>query len=225
MLTQRINFLTEDGIGIIGDLTLPEGELRGMVVLLPMMPATHESWRVLAAALASRRVASLAIDLRGHGESVTATDGRQLDYRQFSDAEHQQSRLDVAAAVAFLRREVPSLADAPLAMAGASIGANLGLRYAAMHPDLKAVAALSPGLDYRGVTTVEAVAALSAGQALWLGASRDDTHGSWEAIHELARHHAATLYEAKSAGHGTEMFLNQPTLVDQLADWLAEHLK
>lgn len=221
METELVRFPTDDGVNVVGDLTRPVGEARAAAILLHMMPARRDSWRELTAALAARGVACLAIDLRGHGDSVTTTDGRRLNYRDFSDGEHQQTRGDVTAAVAHLRQSMPGLATVPLVLIGASIGANLSLRFAADHPEVKAVVAMSPGLDYRGVTTAEAVQRLSPRQSLWLGASRDDQHGSWEAVHELVRLHPATVFTAEAAGHGTTMFTNHPGLVEQVADWVA----
>jgi alpha-beta hydrolase superfamily lysophospholipase len=225
MKTEKVTMVTEDGVTLVGSLSLPEGQPRGAALLLHMMPATKESWQGLAEALADRGVASLAIDLRGHGESVRASGGRTLDYRQFTDADHQAALLDVEAGVAFLRSSLPGGVADRYALVGASIGANLSLRQASSYRDEGvAVAALSPGLDYRGVTTADAVQSMSASQALWIGASRDDQHGSWEALHELAKLRPADLFTAETAGHGTDMFRARPELVAELADWLVTKL-
>lgn len=217
---------TADGVVVVGVLTVPDSTVRGAALLLHMMPLTKESWRALAAALASRGLMSLAIDLRGHGESVKAEDGRLLDYINFTDADHQATQLDIAAAASYLRAAMPTGASGRIVMAGASIGANLSLRYASEHHDeVTAVAALSPGLAYRGITTPDAVRAMGSDQALWLGASRDDAHGSWETVHELAGLRRAVLFEAERAGHGTDMFKARPELVEEVAQWLAQNLK
>ena len=44
-----------------------------------------------------------------------------------------------------------------IAIVGASIGANVGLKYAASDPSIKALVLLSPGLDYKGVTTSDSI--------------------------------------------------------------------
>src|SRR5690349_13876649 len=145
---------SSDGVRIQGAFYAAD-QLRGQALLLHMMPATKESWSAFAFALAERGISCLAIDLRGHGASDGGPDG----YRGFSDAEHQAKRLDVEAALAWLRAK----GSAPLRVAGASIGANLAIRAAAEHADVAACLALSPGLAYRGVTTADAVAALREG--------------------------------------------------------------
>ena len=143
-----------DGASITGAFYAAD-QLRGQALLLHMMPATKESWSAFAYALAERGIACLAIDFRGHGASDGGPDG----YRRFSDAEHQAKRLDVDAALAWLRGK----GAAPLRVAGASIGANLAIRAAAEHDDIVACLALSPGLAYRGVTTADAVAGMREG--------------------------------------------------------------
>ena len=60
---------TIDGVALIGEWTLPAGATTA-ALLLHMMPATRQSWRGLVQALSAANIASLAIDLRGHGESV-----------------------------------------------------------------------------------------------------------------------------------------------------------
>ncbi|MEK9152206.1 MAG: alpha/beta fold hydrolase, partial [Patescibacteria group bacterium] len=188
-------------------------------LLLHMMPATKESWTPLAEALGGRGFgAVLAIDQRGHGASLAQGD-RRLDYKNFSDAEHRAKRLDVEAAAAWLVNE-RGASLARLVVAGASIGANLAIRFAADHPAVPAVAALSPGLDYRGVTSADAVARLGAGQALFLAASQEDDY-SFATVRGLAAEKSgAVLKELRGAGHGTAMLVNAPDLFESLADWL-----
>ncbi|MBI4457918.1 alpha/beta fold hydrolase, partial [Candidatus Uhrbacteria bacterium] len=164
-----VAFTTSDGVTIAGSLFIgPAGGPAAL--LLHMMPKTKESWAPLAEALVGAGFGSvLAIDLRGHGESLRQGD-RRLDYKNFSDAEHQAKMLDVEAAVEWLMKERGARLDRAV-IVGASIGANLAIRFAADHPEVPAVAALSPGLDYRGVTTADAVARLRPKQAFFLAAS------------------------------------------------------
>lgn len=220
-MPERVAFLTSDGVEIVGTLVRAEGA-KGAALLLHMMPAVRDSWGPFAAELAARGLSSLAIDLRGHGES-TRQGGKTLDYRAFGDAEHQAKRLDVEAAAAFLAGQGFGLDR--LAVAGASIGANLAIRFSADHPEVRACLALSPGLAYRGVTTEDAAARLSGGQALLLAASADDAY-AFESIAALER--AATVpadaRRLKDAGHGTTMFERDAAFMKEAADWLASKL-
>ena len=59
----------------------------GWLVLAHMMPATKESFHQLAEEFQNIGYESIAIDLRGHGQS----DGGPNDYTNFSDSEHQKA--------------------------------------------------------------------------------------------------------------------------------------
>src|SRR5207245_1856203 len=99
----------------------------GYVLLLHMMPAVKESWQELAKALNEAGLSALAIDFRGHGESVSKSDGTRLNYKDFADEQQQAKILDVRGAMEWLRAR--GAQDSQIAVIGASIGANLALQY------------------------------------------------------------------------------------------------
>ena len=188
------------------------------------MPADRSSFATLQTALRERGISSLAIDLRGHGES-TDQQGRRLDYRNFSDAEHQQSAEDVKAALAWL--ESQGFPSNKVGIIGASIGANLALQAATRYSPL-ATCLLSPGENYRGVLTFDAAGRLRDPQALLAAASTPDDAESYSAAQHVIEQ--APLKEKQfvpftQAGHGTTLFERQPPFVNTVADWLAGHLK
>ncbi|MBI3956700.1 MAG: alpha/beta fold hydrolase [Candidatus Kerfeldbacteria bacterium] len=217
MTTERIEFITTDGVTIVGSWT-PVTSAKQTALLLHMMPADRMSWQGLSAILARRTIASLAIDLRGHGESTQKT-GQRLDYHAFRDADHQASHEDLAAAHIWLQgREVPIERTV---LIGASIGANLALHDLAAHPALPAAVLLSPGLNYRGMTTADLVRRLAPSQSILLVASRDDAESA-TAVTELDRlttsQRDVLLFDG--AGHGTTMLERERFLGERIAEWL-----
>lgn len=208
-MSELVSFETEDGIEIVGDLYPSDGSR--FALLLHMMPATKESWRALCDRLVSAGYTCLAIDLRGHGESTMAG---SLHFRKFTDEQHQASMLDAEAAFAWLKGK--GATETNTIAIGASIGANLALGFMARH-GLPTAVALSPGLDYHGVTTEPAVRALVGGQKAILVASDDDPE-AWEATRALHALNAAqtVLIETHDLGHGTRMFDKDPALMDRL---------
>lgn len=216
VVAERVTILTPDRVQLVGDFVAAQGTAAAL--LLHMMPAHRKSWVRFASALQTAGISSLAIDLRGHGES-RSQDGRALDYQQFSDVEHQASRQDVQASLAFL--ESRGIAREHIGLVGASIGANLALQQLADDPALPAAVLLSPGLDYRGVETGSAVARLRPHQTISLVASREDTYSA-QSVEELARR-SPVRYQLKlldNAGHGTTMFDHAPDLIAALVRWL-----
>ncbi|MEA3249096.1 MAG: alpha/beta fold hydrolase [Patescibacteria group bacterium] len=221
-MSEKVSFNTEDGVTIVADHYTgePDGPA---ALLLHMMPAMKESWLGFAEALLAEGFTHvLAIDLRGHGES-TDRGGEKLDYKHFEDLDHQAKIKDVEAAVAWL--EERGVVKGRLAVVGASIGANLAIAYGGAHDEVPAVVALSPGFDYRGVTTPDKVEMFAESQGLYLVASEDDTL-SFETNRKLAViKDDAILKEFKEAGHGTTMFELAPDLMAEVVGWMKEIVK
>lgn len=217
---EKVILKTVDEVGIAG-LYYPGSSGKG-AALLHMMPATKESWTPFAERLNLRGYHVIAIDLRGHGESMGGPDG----YKNFSDADHQASIRDVDAAALFLRSQ--GVAPDRVAFIGASIGANLALWYLADHSEATQAVALSPGLNYRGVETDPVVRRLRKGQRVFIAASEDDERQSGRpaAMSRTLYDHIPSGVEKsmityKRAGHGTDMFgREQPDLADEILKWL-----
>jgi len=219
MQKERVEFLTDDQVTIAGAWR-DAGVSSKKILLLHMMPATKESWSAFQDKLLESGLSSLAIDFRGHGES-TKIAGRSLDYKNFTDLEHQAKIRDVRAAVKWLK-----VSDNGFAAVGASIGANLACQWGAEHQDTRAIVALSPGLNYRGVLTMPLVRALTKSQFLFLAASDDDSE-SFNAVQKLNETSLAKtkLKLMHNAGHGTEMIVREPKLMTELTSWLLAAFK
>ena len=128
-------FQTKDQVLIVGDWMSTE-KPKAAALLLHMMPATRESWDELQEALEKKNIASLAIDLRGHGESMKQG-LNEIDYKNFTDFEHQETMLDIEASFQFLAKKGFTYSN--IFLVGASIGANLALQAASEHKQIPAV--------------------------------------------------------------------------------------
>ncbi len=219
-MSEKISFKTEDGITIVGDYYSVESP-KAYALLLHMMPATKEAWRDFANELAGRGIASLAIDERGHGESI---EGGQLDYTQFTDQEQQMKIYDVRGALSWF--EEKGATEANTVLVGGSIGANLTIKIMAERPELKTGVALSPGLNYRGVKTDKFIKKIKDDQRILLVASEDDTHHSFECIQALfnLRPDVTEKIEEKKIGHANDMLSNKPEMIGVVADWITSRL-
>jgi alpha-beta hydrolase superfamily lysophospholipase len=210
---------TFDHVTLVADW-IPAPTTLGAVILLHMMPATRQSWAPFQRVLAERGLASLAIDLRGHGESTQA-DGGTLAYQKFTDAQHARSINDVRAAYEWIRAK--GIEATRIGLAGASIGANLALQFLAEEPQIVGAILLSPGLQYHGVSTPDAAEKILPHQGVWMAASRGDDDESVNAIQQLAPLLAVEDHVTKivdNHGHGTKMFEADPALMAEAADWM-----
>jgi alpha-beta hydrolase superfamily lysophospholipase len=114
--------------GLAYSLWLPERPAPGGVVILHGAGSCKESHHDFARALLAVGLGAIAIDLRGHGQSVGALDDRVLD--------------DVAAMATYLRASLGG-PNTPIALRGSSMGGYLAL-LAAPVIDAAAVVAICP---------------------------------------------------------------------------------
>jgi dienelactone hydrolase len=213
--SQEVSFRTDDGVTIAGTLYLPARSGPG-IILLHALGRTREDWHTVASRLADAGFVALAIDLRGHGASGPLPEGTDLQ-------DLTKMMADVKAARAFLatRREV---APDRIGFAGASIGANLSVLFAANDPTVRSLALLSPGIDYRGLRPEAALKKYAARPAL-LVASQEDNYAA-NAARQLATAGPGIreLRILNGAGHGTTMIARQPDLAASLVDWFRRTL-
>jgi len=218
MSAQKVVLETSDHVSIAG--TYARGDAAGAVLLLHMMPATKESWKLVVATLDRSGIATLAIDLRGHGASDGGPDG----YKTFTDDMHRKSARDVKAAMDFLSRE--KYHSSQCLIIGASIGANLAVQYAASH-DVRGIALLSPGFSYRGLDIRPLMGHIKEGTHVFFAGSEDDTrsYGNCATMARVLRKGlmsrvASDIIIYQHAGHGTDMCgVEAPDLTHTLELW------
>jgi len=221
---EKVKFKTEDGFEIYGNYEASDIKDAPAVLLLHMMPATKESWTDFQAKLAQEGFQSLAIDLRGHGESVTQN-GEDVYYQNFTDKEHQEKINDIEAAVEFLSEK--GVQKSSLALAGASIGANLACWYLADENEVKTAILISPGLDYRGIKLQEKLAGLDEGQSVLLACGGDKDEYSQKTVNDVFDDIKVKKekFIFDDAEHGTKIFMTHPEFMDEIINWLKETYK
>ena len=212
---------TQDNIKIAANL-YGVNNPTGWCVLAHMMPATKKSWQDFAQELQRQNYESLAIDLRGHGES----DGGSSGYLDFSDEEHQKSILDLSAAVDYLLKERKAPPD-KIILIGASIGANLALQYIKEYPEFKVAVLFSPGLNYKGIETAPLVKNLQAGQKVFFISAKDDKRSGGNNAEMNQKLYDLTptgvkrkiqIYE--TGGHGTDILKSYPELSELIFEFI-----
>ncbi|MEK7062337.1 MAG: alpha/beta fold hydrolase [Patescibacteria group bacterium] len=219
---EKIFLTTDDSIKISAHLYAIEKPI-GWLVLSHMMPATKESYKNLAIKAQNNGYESVAIDLRGHGESDDGPEG----FLDFSDLKHQKSILDLKAAVDYLINNKKATPE-KISFIGASIGANLSLQFIAENQNFKTAILLSPGLNYRGLKTESLIKKLRIGQKVLFISAKDDVRSGGNNNAEENR----LLFEAapskinkqieiyETGGHGTDILKNQPELYNLIIEFI-----
>jgi dienelactone hydrolase len=181
------------------------------VVLVHMLGRSKDEWSVVAERLADTGIASIAIDLRGHGRS--GGDGAALPAMVG----------DVRAALDWLATQ-PDVRPNGLGVVGASLGATLAAIAAADASAVRAIAMISPSLDYRGLRLDVGVIRKLGSRRVWMAASTEDPY-ALRSIKELTDEGATGEQRLSGVrGHGTALLWADPDLAGALVDWLRRTL-
>jgi pimeloyl-ACP methyl ester carboxylesterase len=235
---QTVNFLTDDGVSIIGSYYSPLKVVSNAssssttttptVILLHMLGRNRSTWNAFASTLSQKEgYAVLSIDLRGHGESVKQNNGNTISFQSFSPDDYNKMVLDVKAAKQFLITNKNANPN-NISIVGASIGANVAINYAAMDPTIKSVVLLSPGINYRGVSTEEAITKYKNNNSVYIAATEGDSEAADSSkilCEKINCDGKLKIYSGGSNSHGTNMFSDQllnPPLQDLVISWLAK---
>ena len=206
---QRVSFSTADGVTIAA--TWYEPPSRGpAVILVHMLQRSRHDFEALAIRLSSEGIGTLAIDLRGHGES-------QGSY----GASFAPMVADITAARRFLATRTEVVGR--VGMLGASLGANLSALAAADDPSIASLVLLSPSLDYRGLRIEAAMRKLGPRPVLMV-VSDDDAYATRTARDLEKGTKGREVIHLAAAGHGSVMLERDPSLADALVDWFRRTL-
>tara|TARA_Y100000310_G_scaffold78025_1_gene74653 strand:- start:1577 stop:2290 length:714 start_codon:yes stop_codon:yes gene_type:complete len=206
VVQKKLTLTTKDETIIKADF-YPEETNKG-IVLLHMYKNKKESWKFFIEDLRKEGYNVLALDFRGHGES-------DLDVEEFKEEDFNKMILDVEAAFDYLGENNIIY----ISIIGASIGANVGLNFAAQDPRIRNLVLLSPGLDYRGIKTSESIKDYN--RPLLIISGGLDTY-SWESSNTLFDSSPSKIklepYETDL--HGTELLKNTPEAKELIIKWI-----
>lgn len=147
-VAQTVTIDSRDGVKLVGSLYPALKPASPTLLLLHQWQSDRHSYDDFAERMQKRGFCVLSIDGRGFGESTKRADGTTVTAER-TDTAVKGMLGDVDAAVQFLK-EQPNVNVSRVGIVGASYGSSLALIYAADHPNITAVALLSPGLNYFG---------------------------------------------------------------------------
>lgn len=187
------------------------------LVLLHMLGSTRSQWDAFARHAQHEGYACIAIDLRGHGNSL-GPGGEAISYKSFDTQDWLDAMQDIDAAKTALVRHGADPDN--LAIAGANIGASLALRYAASHEDIQAVVMLSPGLDYQGIAIEQDMAAYGKRPSLMMTTTGDSYSTTSAVTLKAIAPGFCELREYGGSAHGVDILDAEPPSTGQIFLWL-----
>jgi pimeloyl-ACP methyl ester carboxylesterase len=219
---ERVTFKSEDGVSLVADVYAAGKPKAPGVILLPMYGDSRNSWKRLAPILQEVGFTVLALDPRGHGESLHQAD-RVLDYssaRQGGENLFLLMHRDVAAATKHLV-EKAGVDPGRVSLLGASIGCSVALDHAGRDPSVKAMVLLSPGKNYQGMDSVSHAGKLGRVPILIFTNGREKTHA--EDIAGALPEGTVELTVHEDAPHGTRMLGQVEGIEARIAEFLRKN--
>lgn len=219
----EVSFDTDDAT-ITGSYWAPtDASTTACVVFAHQLSSTRAEYTPVIARLVG--TAHLyAIDLRGHGASTRAPDGAAVTWKGFTLEDWAKVERDLLSAIGAVRQRG---GGARCVVVGASIGSSATLRLAAAAPDLvSAVVLLSPGLNYRGLSTVEA-ARTTRVPVLIVHSQEAGASDAATALANLLTEASTPVEVIADAGtaHGMKIVAADPALLDRVVAFIAAQLR
>lgn len=200
-----VRFTTDDGVEIAAEFQRPphhEGKAP-VAILLHTYKGDRTNWAALTEKLNLAGVATLALDMRGYGDSGGKDkDKLKEQVIQRSPKLFNSMYLDAKAALEFLIKQ-DDLDPSRVALIGASVGCSVSLDYAARDKSVDAIVCLSPGMNYLGVDSTKAAPRITGRNVLLMA-----TEAERKAVDELAKINPELTPKIVGPGkvHGTDMF-------------------
>lgn len=222
MAPQTMKFESADKVEIVGTFYQSQVDDAATVLLLHQFGSNRASYEKFARDMQLKGFNILAIDGRGFGESVKTTDGKSVAAERTAEGV-KGMKADVAAAFDFLAKQKNVDANR-IGIVGASYGSSLAIIYAAENKNVKAVALLSPGINYFDNLPTEPAIKNYGDRPILMVAAEDDKESA-DAVRKLKALGANDKYETKiyeKGGHGTALFAMG--LQDALEQFLRKNL-
>lgn len=202
---QTVTIDSPDGVKLVGSLFEASKPNSPALLLLHQWQSDRHSYDDFAKRMQTKGFNILSIDGRGFGESTKRADGSAVTAGR-TDADVKAMLGDVRAAFEYLSKQ-PNVNPRLIGIVGASYGSSLALIFAADEPTVKAVALLSPGLNYFGNMPTRPAIEKYGDRDLFIVASKGDTESA-EAVDGLTIGNTKHGFMVLPVGgsHGTEMF-------------------
>ncbi|MGA1198758.1 MAG: alpha/beta hydrolase [Candidatus Latescibacterota bacterium] len=223
-----IEFSTSDGFLIRGTFFHDKSETtaKPVIILLHAFNRSHLDWFTFAPELVDNKdFVVLAIDLRGHGESIFQN-GVAFPIQTFSSADLNSMPLDIEAAVAYLKTR-PEADATRIGIVGADIGANLAYIGTGILTEIKAAVSISPQFREnltQGILTGDNLPNFQPHNILYIASFGDGyAYTSSQTMSERTQGNTRVL-GLQGLAHGMDILTSNETWTEVM-NWLSSNLQ
>ena len=229
VVEKEIKAVASDGFNISATLTYPKVKNQRevyTVVLLHSLGYNSQWWETLPNELLAKGYGVLAIDLRGHGNSVYNSKLTKNSWKNMKNSAYAKYPDDVLAIINQVKEEnSKKIFFNNWAIVGADIGASAGVLAAdkmPVHP--KTIVMISPVVKAKGLYIPVSMAHLDGVDFLSISGTDDIMSKDAESyLVKFAQDEFAT-YTSESKSTGMMMIKNDQGLAKMIAEWIGEYL-
>jgi alpha-beta hydrolase superfamily lysophospholipase len=187
--SSTVTFKADDNWQINAEYSNPENE-KPFFLLLHAQKKNLSDFNKIFRPFRRHGYGYLALDLRGHGESIYNIEETTKTYRSFklSGADNQFNKMarDIEGAIKFL--EEKGISKDRLIVMGSLLGANLAIKTTAIHPEIQGAITLSAVLNVNDVLSVNPLKAYGKRPLLFItGTSNKRQYKEFQLLKDLAK--------------------------------------
>lgn len=228
-MKKEIKAVSTDGFNISATLTYPKVKNKknySTVILLHSLGYNSQWWENLPKELLDKGYAVLAIDLRGHGESIYNVKLAKTSWKNLKNTAYAKYPQDIIAVINKVKEENTKLKffDS-YAVVGADIGAAAGVIAVdnlGVYP--KTFIMISPIVKAKGLYIPVSMAHLDGVDFLSISGTGDIMSKDAEAYLMKFAQNEFITFTSDSKSTGMLMLKNDPGLSKMLAEWIFEYL-
>lgn len=196
------------------------------VVLLHSLGYSSEDWGNLIPDLTNAGYAVIAIDLRGHGQSIYNGSFQKIPWVYFQPKTYQKIPSDVVAILKETQNQSKKVSLDNMAIVGADIGANAAVLVAKeLNKKPKTLVLISPTTSFKGLYIPIAMAEMGNIPILSMVSTQDKY--CIQQQKELAKFSQGGFYAKNypQGGMGMMMLKSNPSMSQDITRWIIKYLK
>lgn len=227
--TKAFQYAAKDGFNMTGNIYLPKapaGKKVPLVILLHAIGSSKADWKNLPDLITGKGYACLALDLRGHGQSVLNAKLKQRSWMYFTNTDYAKYPQDVLLAVEAVKTEYAKKIDTNrIIFVGSHIGVNTAVIAASKlnrkGPVVKSIVMISPKVSIKGLfIPIELV---NFGVHPILIFSNKNSKNSYYETLEIKKYTQGecVIKTLNSYGTGSALYKSTPSIKTDTVNWIA----
>lgn len=213
--------LSSQGENELPDAEEYQGPKYPLVILLHGLNRSYDAWADLPVTLTKAGYAVFALDLRGHGKSTTTTWKRRVSWRYLTPEQWKAMHRDIGQVIQFFKKgEIyPEVDGSHVALVGEKLGANIATFAAKYNQEVQTLVLISPGLEFKGIDASRGLLEYDKNTLIMSNQDSKESHNQARHLYNWITG-PKTLQVYEKIGEGADMLTNQPSVNEQIREWL-----